>query len=128
MSRSRSDVGAPACCAFPVTSDQPPVTKKRIPVSDFLRVTQQRALKTADPALLQVGFDVAVLDRYRADAACQVMRTDTVGRVRKQGGFTVDFGISPGEATIHASWHNLVNSLSEAERDHWSAHTAPVSA
>ena len=95
-------------------------------MSDFLRITQQRALKTADPALLQVGFDVAVLDRYRADAACQVMRTDTVGRVRKQGGFTVDFGISPGEATIHASWHNLVYSLPESEREHWSAHTAPL--
>ncbi len=95
-------------------------------MSDFLRVTQQRALKAADPALLQVGFDAAVLDRYRADASCQVMRTNTVGRVRKQGGFTIDFGISPGEATLHASWHGLMHALPEAERDHWSAHAAPV--
>jgi hypothetical protein len=95
-------------------------------VSDFLRITQQRALNVGNPALLQVGFDVAVLDRYRADPACQVMRTDTVGRVRKQGGFTIDFGISPGEASIHASWQALTTSLPETERDHWASHASPV--
>jgi hypothetical protein len=95
-------------------------------MSDFLRITQQRALQRSDPALLQVGFAVAVLDRYRADPSCQVMRTDTVGRVRKQGGFSIDFGISPGEAVIHASWQALVTALPEAERQHWASHTAPL--
>ena len=95
-------------------------------MSDFLRITQQRALKSGDPALLQVGFDVAVLARYREDAACQVMRTETVGRVRKQGAFTIDFGISPGEATIHASWLSLTTSLPETEREHWASHAAPL--
>ena len=95
-------------------------------MSDFLRITQQRALKAVDPALLQVGFDVTVLDRYREDAACQVMRTKTVGRIRKQGAFTIDFGISPGETTIHASWLALTTSLPEAEREHWAFHAAPV--
>jgi hypothetical protein len=97
-------------------------------MSDLLRLTQQRALKANDASLLQVGFDVAVLDRYRGDASCQVMRTDTVGRVRKQGGFTIDFGISAGEATVHASWQALTHALPDAERDHWAAHTAPITA
>lgn len=96
-------------------------------MSDFLRVTQQRALKSGDPALLQVGFDIAVLQRYLDDASCQVMRTETVGRVRKQGGFTIDFGIAPDEVTVHASWSALMVALPEAEREHWAAHTAPAS-
>ena len=97
-------------------------------MSDLLRLTQQRALKANDPALLQVGFDAAVLDRYRNDASCQVMRTDTVGRVRKQGGFTIDFGIAPEETIVHASWQALSVALPHAEREHWAAHTAPLTA
>jgi hypothetical protein len=96
-------------------------------MSDFLRVTQQRALKSGDPGLVQVGFEAGVLERYRGDAACQVMRTNTVGRVRKQGGFSIDFGISPDEGTIHASWHALMHALPESEREHWAAHAAPPS-
>lgn len=96
-------------------------------MSDFLRVTQQRALRNGDPALLQVGFDVAVLQRYRDDAACQVMRTETVGRVRKQGGFTIDFGIATDEATVHVSWQSVMTALPDAEREHWAGHTAPAS-
>ena len=38
-----------------------------------------------------------MLDRYRESSAYQVMRTDTVGRVKKQGGWSIDFGIAPGE-------------------------------
>jgi hypothetical protein len=86
-------------------------------MSDFLRVTQKRALDSSDPALLQVGFDVAVLARYRESPAFEVMRTNTVGRVRQQRGWSLDFGISPGEATVHASWQ---------ARAHWSAHVAPL--
>ncbi len=95
-------------------------------MSDLLRLTQQRALKQENPALLQVGFEVAVLDRYRNDAGCEVMRTDTVGRVRKQSAFTVDFGIAPGEEILHASWQSLTAAMPETERAHWAAHTAPV--
>lgn len=96
-------------------------------MSDFLRVTQQRALKNADPALLQVSFDIAVLQRYLDDPACDVMRTDTVGRIRKQAAFTIDFGIAPDETTIHASWQALTTALPEPERNHWAAHAAPAS-
>jgi hypothetical protein len=97
-------------------------------MSDFLRLTQQRALKQENPALLQVAFDATVLERYRAAVGCEVMRTDTVGRVRKQGAFTIDFGIAPGETIVHASWQALTTSLPEVEREHWAAHTAPATA
>lgn len=95
-------------------------------MSGFMRVTQQRALKSGDPALLQVGFASAVLDRYRENPAFQVMRTETVGRLRKQGGWSLDFGISPGEETLHASWGALTRVLPEGEREHWASHTALV--
>ena len=95
-------------------------------MSDYLRLTQQRALRSNDPALLQVGFEQGVLDRYRENAAFQVMRTDTVGRVRKAGGWSIDFGIAPGDEVIHASWQALVTALPEAERQHWAAHAAPL--
>jgi hypothetical protein len=96
-------------------------------LSDFLHVTQQRALRGSDPALLQVSFDASALQRYRDDAACQVMRTDTVGRVRKPGAFTFDFGIAPDEKTLHASWQALITALPDAEREHWALHATPAS-
>jgi hypothetical protein len=93
-------------------------------MSDYLRLIARRALSANDPALLQCGFDAAVLDRYRESSAFQVMRTETVGRVRKQGGWSIDFGISPGDAQVHASWQALSLALPDDERVHWAAHTA----
>mgnify|MGYP001566103316 FL=1 len=93
-------------------------------MSDYLRLIIRRALTSADPALLQVPFEAAVLDRYRESSACRVMRTDTVGRVKKQGGWTLDFGIAPGGATVHASWQALTLALPADERAHWAAHAA----
>ena len=63
-----------------------------------------RARVRASPALLQLSFDAAVLEKYRGAAGFTLMRTDTVGRIKKQGGWSLDFGIAPGEATVHASW------------------------
>lgn len=90
-------------------------------MSDYLRLIAKRALSASDPALLQVGFEATVLDRYRESSAYQVMRTETVGRVKKQGGWSIDFGISPGDATIHASWQALATALPDDERAHWSS-------
>ena len=90
---------------------------------DYLRLVTRRALTQNDPALLQVAFDASVLDRYRESSAYSVIRTDTVGRVKKQGGWTLDFGIAPGEATIHAPWQTLT-ALPDVEREHWAAHAA----
>ncbi len=92
-------------------------------MSDYLRLIARRALAANDPALLQVPFEAAVLDRYRESSAHQVMRTDTVGRVKKPGGWSVDFGIARGDATIHASWQALTLALPEDERAHWASHT-----
>jgi hypothetical protein len=97
-------------------------------MSDFLRVVQHRALKSGDPALLQVGFDAGVLERYRGDARYRVMRTETVGRVQMERGWSLDFGISPAEATVHASWGALTTVLPAEEREHWVSHAAPVAA
>lgn len=82
------------------------------------RVAVRRALTTGDPALVQLHFAVEVLDRYRQEKAFSIIRTDTVGRVRRQGGWSLDFGIAPGEDAIHVSLGDLVN-LPESEREHW---------
>jgi hypothetical protein len=95
-------------------------------MSEYLRIVQQRAMKSGDPALLQAGFDGGVLERYRGDGRYRVMRTDTVGRVQKERGWSLDFGISPEGATIHASWGALTIVLPEEEREHWASHAAPV--
>ena len=95
-------------------------------MSDYLRLIARRALTSNAPALLQVGFEAAVLDRYRESNAFQVMRTDTVGRVRKQGAWTLDFGIAPGDAAIHASWQALTLVLPDDDRAHWASHTAAL--
>ena len=95
-------------------------------MSDYLSLLARRALTQDDPALLQVSFEAAVLDRYRESSAYSVIRTDTVGRVKKQGGWSLDFGIAPGDATIHAAWQALSLALPAAEREHWAQHTAPT--
>jgi hypothetical protein len=87
----------------------------------------RRALASGDPALVQLSFGAAVLDRYREQPSYQVIRTNTAGRVRKQGGWSIDVGIAPDEQTIHASWQALAHALPEAERDHWAMHAAPAS-
>jgi hypothetical protein len=88
------------------------------------RVALRRAFTQHDPELLQVHFEAEVLDRYRGAAGFSVIRTNTVGRVRKEGGWSLDFGISPDEQAIHASWGDL-SSLPEAELEHWAASALP---
>ncbi len=91
------------------------------------RVAARRALVAGDPALLQLHFVTTVLDRYREGAAFSVIRTDTVGRVRQQGSWSLDFGIAPEEDAIHVAWSDLQR-LPESEREHWAAHaTLPPS-
>jgi hypothetical protein len=85
------------------------------------RVAVRRALAAEDPSQVELHFDVAVLDRYRADPSCSIIRTDTVGRVRKQGSWSLDFGISPDEDMLHATWGQMLT-LPEAVREHFAAH------
>jgi len=84
------------------------------------RVAVRRALAAGDPALVQIHFAVGVLDKYRQAPGFSVIRTDTVGRVRKEGGWSLDFGIAPGEDMVHAPFGELLN-LPEGEREHWAS-------
>jgi len=93
-------------------------------MSDVLKVLYRRALTNGDPALVQLTFDPAVLDRYRGDASYRVLRTNTAGRIAKTGGWSLDFGIGEGDAFIHASWQALIDRLPESERDHWAGYAS----
>jgi hypothetical protein len=89
---------------------------------DYVRVAARRIIVNGDPALLQIAFEPAVLDRYRAAAGFSIIRTDSAGRVKKEGGWSLDFGIGEGDALVHASWGALTQNLPDEERAHWAAH------
>src|SRR5215213_5028339 len=82
-----------------------PVTTGTTNDADFVyRVGLRRALAAGDASMLQLHFDVAVLQRYIGAPGFSVIRTNTVGRVRKEGGWALDFGIAPDETALHASF------------------------
>jgi hypothetical protein len=91
-------------------------------MSDLLMLAYRRALRERDPSLVQLAFEADVLERYRGTDAYSIIRTDSAGRLRKQGGWSLDFGIAEGDAVVHASWRDLSNNLPEDDRDHWAAH------
>ena len=68
-------------------------------------------------------FQVQVLLRYSGAPGFSLIRTDTVGRVSKEGGWSLDFGIAPDETLIHATVADML-SLPEAEREHWASFAA----
>jgi hypothetical protein len=90
-------------------------------MSDSLKLAYRRALSSGDPSLLQLSFEAAVIDRYRGMPDVQVIRTNTVGRVRKQGGWAIDVGIAPGEQVVHCAW-SAIALLPQEEREHWAMH------
>ena len=94
----------------------------------YLMQIYRRAFLAQDPALVQVSFNVAVLDKYRDDASYSLIRSDTVGRIKREGGWAIDVGIGD-EQTIHACLQDLMHALPEADREHWAQHvtTPPVS-
>ena len=79
--------------------------------------------------LAQIWFDQRVLDRYRAQPGCRVIRTNTAGRVQAPAGWTLDFGIAGDDRVIHASAADLAQRLPASERQHWLGHlvSPPVS-
>jgi hypothetical protein len=84
------------------------------------------------PAIAQLWFDAAVLEKYR-EAGAKVVRTSTIGRL-KTSQWSLDFGIADaaqdGEKTlIHISVGEAQNRIPEAERRHWASHAEmlPVS-
>src|SRR5688572_29049194 len=75
--------------------------------SDFVyRVLTRRPLASADASTLQLHFALAVLDRYRDASGYSLIRSNSVGRLRKEGDWSIDFGISPDEALLHASFQD----------------------
>jgi hypothetical protein len=85
------------------------------------RVALRRALAAKDASQIELHFDVAVLDRYHGAPGFSIIRTNTVGRVRKEGGWSLDFGIAPGEAMVHVTYAQLL-AIPEDEREHFAAH------
>ena len=92
----------------------------------YLTQLYRRAFRGQDPALVQLSFAVAVLDKYRGVEGYSLIRTDTVARLKREGGWTIDFGIGPGEGTIHACLDDLLHALPEQERDHWAQHVVAL--
>jgi hypothetical protein len=86
-----------------------------------------RAL-ASDFGQLHVWFDQHVLDRYRGQAGWRVMRTNTVGRVRSPEGWSLDFGIAPGEQLLHTGAQELSQRLPAPERQHWAQYAVTPAA
>ena len=89
--------------------------------SDPFLVVLYRRVLDGQQELALVSFDVAVLDRYRAESGYALIRTNTVGRLKREGGWSLDFGISRDERHLHACLGDLA-ALPEEERQHWAAH------
>lgn len=70
---------------------------------------------------IQVWFESTVLDRYRGDPDCRILRSDSAGRLRGPGGWIINFGISPDDAVIHMPIGTALG-ISESHRAHWMAH------
>jgi hypothetical protein len=90
----------------------------------------RRAFKSQSPELLQVCFQSAVLDAYRGRAGFKIIRTDSAGRLKQEGGWSIDFGISGDDQVIHVSWRDMIARFPESEREAWAGHivTPPLSA
>jgi hypothetical protein len=91
------------------------------------RTLVRRAFASDDLSHLQIHFEIAVLDRYRGKEGYSLIRTNTVGRLRKQGGFSLDFGIDQVEPVIHICQTDVAK-LPKEERDHWAAHAIALPA
>jgi len=89
----------------------------------WARIIYSRAFAAGDPALVQVRFHASVLDRYR-ERGLEIKRTNTVGRVKKTGGWSLDFGIGESDSTIHAALGDLLQRLPQQELEHWAEHVA----
>ncbi len=88
-----------------------------------------RRVLAGDTGLAQVWFAAGVLDRYRERAGVRVLRTNSAGRIRVQGGWTLDFGIADDDQVIHVSAADLAQRVPAGDRQHWLEHiiAPPVS-
>ena len=92
----------------------------------YLRLLYRRAFATQDPASAQVSFDAAVLKKYSGQAGYSLIRSETVGRVKREGGWSIDVGIGDHGRTVHAALGDLIHKLPEPEREHWAQHAVAL--
>ena len=90
--------------------------------ADTQQVTLALRTLGGDLGTAQLWFDARVLDRYRGQAEFRVIRTNSAGRVRVQGGWSVDFGIVDAAGLIHAPAGDIAQRLPPAEHRHWASH------
>ncbi len=92
----------------------------------YLRLLYRRAFAAQDPTLTQVSFDAGVLDKYRGQAGYSLIRSDAVGRLKREGGWSIDVGIGEEGRTVHAALGDLIHKLPEPEREHWAQHVVSL--
>ena len=92
----------------------------------YLRLLYRRAFASQNALPAQLSFDVAVLDKYRGEVGYSLIRTDTVGRLKREGGWSIDVGIGEGGRTVHAAIGDIVHKLPDAEREHWAQHVVAL--
>jgi hypothetical protein len=85
-----------------------------------LRVVVRRMLAGEELANLPLHFEAGVIDRYREAPGFSLIRTNTVGRVKKEGGWVLDVGIAPAEDLVHVFAGDLLR-LPVEEREHWAS-------
>jgi len=90
----------------------------------YVLLLYRRVLTGPSPLLAQISFDVAVLERYLGRPGVTLKRSDSMGRLQKQGGWSLDFGIAPDGTAIHLSLGDLLERLPPEEREHWVEHVA----
>jgi hypothetical protein len=86
----------------------------------ILRIVLRRGLINDDLSLAPLHFEAAVLDHYRGMSGYSLIRTNTVGRIKKEGGWSLDLGISPDETLVHAFAGDLLR-LPQDDREHWAS-------
>lgn len=106
----------------PVNAGDPPATPPQVALL-------YRKVLAGETGLAQIWFRSAVLEKYRELPGYRVLRTNSAGRIRASGGWTLDFGIADEDQSIHLSAADLAQRLPPAERQHWLDHvlTPPVS-
>jgi hypothetical protein len=93
----------------------------------ILQDLARRVLETGKYDIVPLWFESSVLDRYRGDPDCRIMRTNSAGRLKGPGGWMVNFGISPDDALIHMALATAVG-IPESHRDHWLQHVVGLPA
>ena len=86
--------------------------------SPYIEQLFKKALENNDAGQLQLFFSADVLHRYREDDGYKIIRTDTSGRITRQGVWNLDFGISDKDRLIHVPFARFTSQVPESEREH----------